>query len=53
MRIIPESTTAPCAENHRGMSVRACDSEHAMQPLPQEVSGLRLTNVGGIGGMRT
>src|SRR6516165_4628664 len=44
VRIIPEGATAPCAENERGVSVRACDGEHAMHPLPQEVSGLRLTN---------
>src|SRR5215467_12661170 len=48
VRIIPESTTAPCAENERGMSVRTCDSEHAKHPSLQEVSGLRMTNGGRI-----
>src|SRR5215831_296254 len=50
VRIIRESTTAPCAENQRGMSVGPCDSEYAMNPFLQEIPGLRLTNDGSIWG---
>src|SRR5262249_36536799 len=46
--IIGESTTAPCTENKCRMSVGSCNSQHAINPSTQEVSGFWLTNGGCI-----
>jgi hypothetical protein len=49
VRVIGESTTAPCAQNQRLMSVCPCNRKHAVNPLLQEVSGFRLANARRIG----
>jgi len=39
-----DSTTALCTENHHGVSNSLCNGQHAMNSLPQKVTGLWLPN---------